>query len=175
MRDNKLTKWRKSWKSLKKPWGSRLEWDEMFGREKERAIRREIERNEGQIARGSLNRPSINLNRWRCREVSRLLLRKVSRKWSSTDTGIEEVSRNNPSDARTELDQSTSCREAIDKARAFSIDPLGIEKLLRLWYQQTARYWGGVELVFKSSFSRSEKHRHECSPTYNSTNDPNNL
>ena len=65
-------------------------------------------------------------------KVSRQLLRKVSRKWSSTDTGIEEVSRNNPSDARTELDQSTSCREAIDKARAFSIDPLGVEEVLGL-------------------------------------------
>ena len=29
MREKKLTKWRKSWKSLKKPWGSRLEWDEI--------------------------------------------------------------------------------------------------------------------------------------------------
>ena len=29
----------------------------------ERAIEREIERNEGQIARGSINRPSVNLNR----------------------------------------------------------------------------------------------------------------
>ena len=40
-------------------------WSEMrlFGREKERAIEREIERNEGQIAQGNLNRPSINLDR----------------------------------------------------------------------------------------------------------------
>ena len=102
MRDKKLTKWRKSWKSLKKPWGSRFEWDVTFGREKERAIEREIERNEGQITRGSLNKPLVNLDRWRCRGVSIQLLRKVSRKWSSTDTGIEEVSRNNPSNARTE-------------------------------------------------------------------------
>ena len=74
----------------------------MFGREKERAIKREIEQNEGQIARGGLNRSSVNLDRCRCQEVSRQLSRKELRKWSSTDTGIEEVSRNNPSDTRTE-------------------------------------------------------------------------
>ena len=73
-----------------------------FGREKERAIEREIERNEGQITRGSLNRSSVNLDRCRCREVLRQLSRKVSRKRSSTDIGIEEVSRNNPSNVRIE-------------------------------------------------------------------------
>ena len=35
----------------------------VFGRENKRAIEREIERNEGQIAQGNLNRPSINLDR----------------------------------------------------------------------------------------------------------------
>ena len=123
MRDKKLTKWRKSWKSLKKPWGSRLEWDKVVWERKERAIEREIERNEGQVARGRINKPLVNLNRWRCWEVSR--------HWSSTNTGIEEVSRNKPSDTRIEaqsinqlsrsylggknfLDQSTRCREAIE-------------------------------------------------------------
>ena len=37
------------------------------------------------------------------------------------------------------------------------------------------RCQGGVELAFKSSFSWSEKHRHECNPIYNSTNDPNTI
>ena len=57
-------------KILKKTWRNLedQDWSEMrvFGREKDRAIEREIKRNEGQIARGSLNRPSINLDRWRC-------------------------------------------------------------------------------------------------------------
>ena len=105
----------------------------LFGRENERAIERKIERNEGQIARGSLNRPLVNLNRWMCREVSRHLSRKVSRNWSSTYTGIAEVSWNKPSDARTEarsihqllrsylggrnfFDRSTRCWEAVDNA-----------------------------------------------------------
>ena len=130
MRDKKLTKWRKSWKSLKKPWGTRLELDEIVWERKERAIEREIERNECRIARWSLHRPSINLNRWRYREVSRHLSRKVLRNWSSTDTGIEVVSRNKPSDSKTKarsihqllrsywggrnfLNQSTRCREAV--------------------------------------------------------------
>ena len=181
MRDKKLTKWRKSWKILKKPWGSRLEWDEMFMREKERAIEREIERNKGQIAWGSLNRPSVNLDRWRCQEVSRQQSRKVSRKWSSTNIGIEEVSRSNLSDTRTEarsihqlsrsyrggrsfLDLSTKYREGVKIAIRKSLRSLTNNKVPR-------RCRGGVKLAFKSSFSRKEKHRHECNPTCNSTND----
>ena len=130
MRDKKLTKWRKTWRILKKPWGSKLEWDEVVWERKERAIEREIERNEGWIAQGSINRPSVNLDRWRCREVSRHLSRKVSRNWSSIDSGIKEVSKNKPSDIRTEarlihqlsrsylggrnfLDCSTRWREAV--------------------------------------------------------------
>ena len=124
-------------KILKKAWRNleNQDWSEMrrFRREKERAIEREIERNEGQITRGSLNRSSVNLDRWRCREVLRQLSRKVSRKRSSTDIGIEEVSRNNPSNARIEawlihqlpksyrggrsfLDLFTRYREAVDIA-----------------------------------------------------------
>ena len=38
--------------------------------------------------------------------------------------------------------------------------------------RQIARYRGGVEPAFQNSFSRCEKHRYECNPTYNSTNDP---
>ena len=120
----------------------------LFGRENERAIEREIKRNEGWIAWGSLNRSSVNLDRWRCQEVSRQLLRKVSRKWSSTDTGIEEVSRNNPSDARTEarsihqlsrnnragrscLNRSTRYREAIKIAIWKSLRSLTESKVSR--------------------------------------------
>ena len=41
----------------------RLEGDEKVWERKQRSIKREIERNEGRITRGSINRPSINLNR----------------------------------------------------------------------------------------------------------------
>ena len=34
---------------------------------------------------------------------------------------------------------------------------------------------GGVEPHFKTSFSRGEKHRHECNQVCNSTNDSNNI
>ena len=61
-------------------------------------------------------RSSIKLDRCRYWEVSRQLSRKVSRRWSSIDTGIEEVLRNNPSNARTEARSihhvSRSCRDS---------------------------------------------------------------
>ena len=38
--------------------------------------------------------------------------------------------------------------------------------------RQIARYRGGVEPAFQNSFSRCEKHRYKCNPTYNSINDP---
>ena len=41
--------------------------------------------------------------------------------------------------------------------------------------QLSRRYRGGVEPAFKNSFSRCEKHKHECNPTCNSTNDPINI
>ena len=95
------------------------------------------------------------------------------------------------------------CREGIEeqtkdtRTESQSID-LGVEKLSRIQTQsrsihqvlrcrrdcdrkklqearQIASYRGGVEPAFKSSFSRCEKHRHECNPTCNSTNDPINI
>ena len=140
----------KAWRNLEE---QLLEWDERVWernqRSIEREIKREIERNEGRIARVCLNRPAVNLDRWRCLEVSRHLSGKVSRKWSSTDTGIEEVSMNTSSDTRSKsrsiqqvsrsyrggrsiLDRSNRCWEAIEEAEAFSIDPPGVEKLLGL-------------------------------------------
>ena len=59
------------------------------------------------------------------------------------------------------LDQSTSYRGSIE---------IAIRKCLRA--RQIARCRGGVELAFKNSFSRREKHRHECNQARNSTKDP---
>ena len=105
----------------------------------------------------------------------------VSRKCSL----IAEVSRNNTSESRTEarsihqvsrsyrgyrpnLDRSTKYRGAgeitIRKSLGSSTD-----RQLSRWYR------GGVEKAFKTSFSRCEKHKHECNPTCNSTNDPINI
>ena len=66
----------KAWRKLEE---QILEWDERVWERKQRSIEREIERNEGRIAWGSLYSLTVNLNRWRCREVSRHLWRKVSR------------------------------------------------------------------------------------------------
>ena len=75
------------------------------------------------------------------------------------------------------LDRSTRCREAIEGTETFLIDPLGVEIAIRksLEARQIARCRGGVELAFKISFSRREKHRHECNQVCNSINDPNTI
>ena len=89
-----------------------------------------------------------------------------------------KLSRNKAKTQEERLDRSTKCLEAIEEAGDFSIDPPGIEELSGLRYekaweaQQIVRCWGGVKPLFKTSFSRQEKHRHECNPTCNSTNDP---
>ena len=152
-----------------------------LGEKKKRFIEREIKQNKGWIAWGGLNRSLVNLDKWRCWEVSRQLSRKVSRKWSSTDIGIE-VSRNNPSDARTEarsihklsrsyrwgrrfLDLSTRYWEAVK---------IAIWKSLRSSTDSmvSRRCQGGVELAFKNGFLTREKYRHECNQARNSTKDP---
>ena len=130
-------------KILKKPWGSRLEWDESIWERKRESYRERDWRKWVANRTRRLYKPSVNLDRCKCREVSRQLSRKVLRKWSSTNTSIEEVSRNNPSDARTKawsihqllrsyrgrksfLDLSTRYREvvkiAIWKSLRSSID-----------------------------------------------------
>ena len=149
-----------------------------------------------------LYRSLVNLDRCRCWEVSRQLLRKVSRKWSSTDIdietaveegieemvidkyryrgGVEEQSircKNRSSiypqlsrsyrEGRSFLDLSTRYREAVEIAIRKSLRSSTDSKVSR-------KYWASFFLK-KSSFSKSEKHRHECNPTYNSTNDPNTI
>ena len=123
-------------------------------------------------------RSLIILDRQRCREVSSYLSRKVSRKTTSIDAVVEKVSRNKAKTQEKNLDRSTSCREAIEDPKTFSIDPpsyrgsveIAIRNNLRA--RQIARCKGGVELAFKISFSRGEKHKHECNQACNSTNDP---
>ena len=62
------------------------------------------------------------------------------------------------------LDRSTRCREGVE---------IAIRKSLEA--QQIARCRGGVELAFKISFSKREKHRHDCNQACNSTNEPNTI
>ena len=62
--------------------------------------------------------------------------------------GIEQVSSNKESDPRIEA---------------------------RLIYQVSRSYQGGVEPAFQNNFLKLEKHKYECNPTHNSTNDPINI
>ena len=133
MRDKKLTKWGKSWKSLKKPWGLRLEWDESVWERKRESYRKRDRRKWAADCTRRLYRPLVNLNRCRywdsyrgrywgngCRQIQ------VSRRCRGTIHQMQEQ----------KLDLSTSCREAIEEAGAFSIYPPGIEKLSRLRYEE---------------------------------------
>ena len=100
---------------IEKAWRNHEEEDwsewERFGSWKDRRIEREIERNELRNMAVDKNeeiiRPSVNLDRCRCREVSSKLSRWVSRKWLLTDEVVEQVSRNNPPYQAQKLDQST--------------------------------------------------------------------
>ena len=173
---------KKTWRNL---WGLRLEWDERVWERKQRTIEREIKWNENQITWDGLNRNFSNARQMRYREVSRKLSRSVSRKCLSTVevSSLYRAIRNQIQEQK--LDWATKCREAIEMAVAFSIDPPGIEELLGLRYEKGLRsstdskvskwFWGGIKPHFKTSFSRGEKHRHECNPTYNSINDPINI
>ena len=150
----------KSLKNLKNHKGRGLEWereclgDEQVRTDWERSKKWESDREEW------IYRPLVKLDRCRCREVLRKLSRSVSRKWSST----AEVSRNNSSDPRTEarsinqvsrsywggrsfLDRSTRYPEAVGKAIRNSWRISTDSKV-------SMRYWGGVESLFKTSFSR---------------------
>ena len=99
--------------------------------------------------------------------------------------GNEEVSRNNPIELRIEarsIHQVSrnyrGCRAILDRSTMYQV-AVGIA-ITKSWRSLTdskvsRRYRGGVEPAFKTSFSRCEKHRHECNPTSNSTNDPINI
>ena len=123
----------------------------------------------------------INLKKCKYREVSRYLSRRCRE------------------NARRQLRCQGGVEEQLNKTKnRSSIDPPGIEKLSRMEthsrsiHQVSRNYRGcnkkklkkldrqqGIEEVssqlFKNSFLRWEKHRHECNPTCNSTNDPINI
>ena len=107
---------------------------------------------------------AVNIDRCRCWEVSRHLLRKVSRNgcWQLRNRGTTHQNH------EQKLDRSTRYREVVGIVIRKSWRSSKVCKVLR-------RYWGGVEPAFKTSFLRWEKHRHECNPTCNSTNDPINI
>ena len=63
--------------------------------------------------------------------MSSHLSRKVLRKKTSTDATVEEVLRNKAKTQEEKLDRSTSYREAIEGLGTFSIDPPGVEIVIR--------------------------------------------
>ena len=116
-------------------------------------------------------RALVILNKQRCQEVSSHLSRKVSRKTPSTDAAIQEVSRNEAKTQEEKLDPSTSYRgfkNVLNRSTSYlgSVEITIRKKAWKLDRQP------GVKLAFKNSFSRREKHRHECNQAHNSTKDP---
>ena len=112
----------------------------------------------------------------------------VSRKKTSTDEAIEELSRDNSTKAKKKLDRSTSCREAIEGPEIFPIDPPAVETAIEiairnnLRSRQIGQVSRGVKegsRLLKNSFSRREKHIYECNQECNQvcniTKDPNNI
>ena len=49
-----------------------------------------------------------------------------------TDEAIKELSRDNSTKAKKKLDQSTSCREAIEGLGIFPINPLAVETAIEI-------------------------------------------
>ena len=86
----------------------------------------------------------------------------------SVEVGIEDL-----------VFDSWGIEEAIKQQRVrFRTEARSIQQVLksyrggRSFLDWSTRYRGGVEPAFQNSFSRCEKNRYECNPTYNSTNDP---
>ena len=80
---------------------------------------------------GGLNIIFSNAQQLRYREVSRKLSREVSRKWSSIAKVSSKYRATKNQFQEQKLNRSTKCQGAIEKAGAFSIDPLGVEIVLR--------------------------------------------
>ena len=121
----------------------------------EKNSRRQIERdrrNERRIAKEEYINPSVMDGSW----------------------GIEKVSSNKELDSRTEAQSIHQVSRGQELSR--SIHQVSrrhrdcIKK--KAWEaRQIARYSRGVKPAFQNSFLRCEKHRYECNPTYNLTND----
>ena len=89
--------------------------------------------------------------------MSSHLLRKVSRKTTSTDPAVDEVLRNKAKTLEEKLDQSINYREAIEGPGTFSINPPScqgsVEIAIRAKLKSSTnsqvlrRYRGGVEIA----------------------------
>ena len=129
--DQKLTKWRKTWRKLENPKGRGLEWvREVWEMKSLKYWERDRQKWAADCTR-RIYRPSVNLDRWVVEVVSRRLSRRCREKASSTDNVsrscrgiktlearydarlIHQVSRS-CREVRNFLDRSTRCRGAVE-------------------------------------------------------------
>ena len=99
----------------------------------------------------------------------------MSRIWPSVDTGVEKVSRYKTLDTRDEARLIHQVSRSYQRDRNFLYQSTrcqgGVKIAIRksLEARQIARCRESVKQAFKNSFSRREKHRHECNQTCNTT------
>lgn len=102
-----------------------------LGDEQPRTDRREIEKWEWNRDE-SLNRHLSKSRQLRCREVSRMLLREVSRKLAFDSWRCRGGIEVRTAELILKLDRSTRCREGIEETEKISIDPPSVENVSRL-------------------------------------------
>ena len=95
MRDLKLTKWRKTWISLKNPWGRGWRWVREVWKVKRLDRLREIKRNEIRNHECPLYSPSVNLNRLRgVEDLSSSVQGKKEAQWIEDQSSSYQGDRN---------------------------------------------------------------------------------
>ena len=119
----------KAWRNLKEKIGSEMR---VFGRWRDRAIKREIKINEVQITRGRIYRTSVKLEKWRCRArcqgFGRRQIQVSSKCWGTKTSDIKDearsihqLSRSYQGD-RNFLDRSTRYRRGVEIAIRKSLE-----------------------------------------------------
>ena len=129
-------------------------------------------RNERRIAKEEYIDPSVMLDSWgieRYRGSCRGRCQGSSRQQLRYQEGIEQQRIRFKNKSVLELSRRQELSRSIHQVSRRCQDCVK-KKAWEAW--QIARYRGDVELAFQNNFSRGEKHRYECNPTYNLTNDP---
>ena len=139
--DQKLTKWRKTWRKLEYPKGRGLEW---VGEVWEMKSLKKWERDRQKWVADRMRRiyrPSVILDRWGVEVVSRHLLSRCWEKATSTDHVSRSCRGRKTLEARYDawsiLQVSKSCQE------------------VRKFLDRSTRCWGAVEIAIRKSLGSS--------------------
>ena len=123
---------KKNLKKLENPKGRGLELVREVWEMKRQRYR---ERDRQKLAADRMRRiyiPSVNLDRWGVEVVSRHLSSRWREKQRQQIMCREAVEEKKHQNQDMRIDRSNKCRGAVERSETYSIDPLGIEVLLRL-------------------------------------------